>query len=99
MWALGCVGYLASVWTVVCLCLGAHVQKNFVRPLAFYENALSFAENNLSREDLNARPLFENPDLLRNVDLKRRLGRMHQLIPLFNRPVDVFGICFVVFWL
>lgn len=24
-------------------------------PLAFYENALGFAENNLSREDLNAR--------------------------------------------
>lgn len=68
-------------------------------PLAFYENALGFAENNLSREDLNARTFFENPDLLRNVDLKRRLGRMHHLIPLFNRPVDVFGIGFVVFWL
>lgn len=67
--------------------------------LAFYENALGFAENNLSREDLNAPPFFENPDLLRNVDLKIRLGRMHHLIPLFYRPVDVFGICFVVFWL
>ena len=68
-------------------------------PLAFYENALGFAENNLSREDLNAHTFFENPDLLRNVDPKRRLGRMHHLIPLFNRPVDVFGIGFVVFWL
>lgn len=67
--------------------------------VALYENALSFAENNLSREDLNARPLFENPDLLRNVDPKRRLGRMHHRIPLFYRPVDVFGIGFVVFWL
>lgn len=67
--------------------------------VALYENALSFAENNLSREDLNARPLFENPDLLRNVDPKRRLGRMHHRIPLFYRLVDVFGICFVVFWL
>ena len=67
--------------------------------VAFYESALGFAENNLSREDLNARPLFENPDLLRNVDLKIRLGRMHHRIPLFYRPVDVFGICFVVFWL
>lgn len=67
--------------------------------VAFYENALGFAENNLSREDLNARPLFENPDLLCNVDLKIRLGRMHHRIPLFYRPVDVFGIGFVVFWL
>ena len=78
----------------------AHTSKKlFVHPVAFYENALGFAENNLSREDLNARPLFENPDLLRNVDLKIRLGRMHHRIPLFYRPVDVFGICFVVFWL
>lgn len=67
--------------------------------VALYENALGFAENNLSRKDLNARPLFENPDLLRNVDPKRRLDRMHHRIPLFNCPVDVFGICFVVFWL
>ena len=99
MRALGCVGYLASVWTVVRLCLGAHVQKTFRSPGRVYENALGFAENNLSREDLICTPLFENPDLLRNVDPKRRLGRMHHLIPLFNRPVDVFGICFVVFWL
>ena len=77
----------------------ARPKKLFVRPIAFYENALGFAENNLSREDLNARTFFENPDLLRNVDPKRRLGRMHHRIPLFNRPVDVFGIGFVVFWL
>lgn len=127
MRALGCVGYLASVWTVVRLCLGFDVTNEpfgeharFYRdalvramyrnasacvmpddcfPLVFYENVLGFAENNLSREDLIGTPLFENPDLLRNVDPKRRLGRMHQLIPLFNRSVDVFGICFVVFWL
>lgn len=67
--------------------------------VAFYENALGFAENNLSREDLICTPLFENPDLLRNVDPKRRLGRMHHRIPLFYRLVDVFGVCFVVFWL
>lgn len=127
MRALGCVGYLASVWTVVRLYLGFDVTNEpfgeharFYRdalvhamdrnapacvmpdgrfPLAFYENALGFAENNLSREDLIGTPLFENPDLLRNVDPKRRLDRMHHRIPLFNRPVDVFGICFVVFWL
>ena len=67
--------------------------------VALYENALGFAENNLSREDLICTPLFENPDLLRNVDLKIRLDRMHHRIPLFNRPVNVFGIGFVVFWL
>ena len=67
--------------------------------VAFYENALGFAENSLSRENLVCAPLFENPGLLRNVDPKRRLDRMHHRIPLFNRPVDVFGICFVVFWL
>lgn len=42
-------------------------------PLAFYENALGFAENNLSREDLICTPLFENPGLLRNVDPKEAL--------------------------
>lgn len=67
--------------------------------IAFYEDALGFAENSLSRENLVCAPLFENPDLLRNVNSKRRLGRMHHRIPLFNRPVDVLGICFVVFWL
>lgn len=36
--------------------------------VAFYENALGFAENNLSRENLVCAPLFENPGLLRNVD-------------------------------
>ena len=46
----------------------AHTSKKlFVHPVAFYENALGFAENNLSREDLICTPLFENPDLLRNV--------------------------------
>lgn len=29
--------------------------------IAFYENALGFAENNLSREDLNARPFSRIP--------------------------------------
>ena len=43
--------------------------------VAFYENALGFAENNLSREDLVCMPLFENPDLLRNVDPKEALRR------------------------
>lgn len=43
--------------------------------IAFYENALGFAENNLSREDLVCAPLFENPDLLRNVDPKEALKR------------------------
>ena len=72
MWALGCVGYLASVWTVVRLCLGVHVQKNFVRPLAFYENALGFAENNLSREDLNARPFSRIPTYCATSTQKKR---------------------------
>lgn len=67
--------------------------------IAFYEDALGFAENSLSRENLVCAPLFENPDLLRNVNSKRRLDRMHHRIPLSNRPVDVLGICFVVFWL
>ncbi len=43
--------------------------------VAFYENALGFAENNLSREDLVCTPLFENPDLLRNVNPKEALRR------------------------
>ena len=43
--------------------------------VAFCENALGFAENNLSREDLVCTPLFENPDLLRNVDPKEALRR------------------------
>ncbi len=30
-------------------------------PLALYENALGFAENNLSRENLNARPFSRIP--------------------------------------
>lgn len=89
MRALGCVGYLASVWTVVRLYLGFDVTNEpfgeharFYRdalvhamdrnapacvmpddrfPLAFYENALGFAENNLSRENLNARPFSRIP--------------------------------------
>ena len=89
MRALGCVGYLASVWTVVRLYLGFDVTNEpfgeharFYRdalvramyrnapacvmpddsfPLAFYENALGFAENNLSREDLNVRPFSRIP--------------------------------------
>ena len=43
--------------------------------VAFYENALGFAENNLSRENLVCAPLFENPGLLRNVDPKEALRR------------------------
>mgnify|MGYP004685009643 FL=1 len=43
--------------------------------IAFYENALGFAENDLSREDLICTPLFENPDLLCNVDPKEALKR------------------------
>ena len=103
MWALGCVGYLASVWTVVRLCLGFDVTNepfgeharfycdalvhamdrnapacampddSFL--IAIYENALGFAENNLSREDFICMPLFENPDLLCNVDPKEALKR------------------------
>lgn len=89
MWALGCVGYLASVWTVVRLNLGFDVTNEpfgeharfyrdaLVRAMyrnapacvmpddcflvAFDENALSFAENNLSRENLNARPFSRIP--------------------------------------
>lgn len=127
MRALGCVGYLASVWTVVRLYLGFNVTNEpfgrharFYRdalvramyrnapagvmpddrfPLAFYENALGFAENNLSREDLNARPFSRIPVCCATSIQKRRLDRMHHLIPLFNRPVNVFGIGFVVFWL
>lgn len=41
--------------------------------VAFYENALGFAENNLSRENLVCAPLFENPGLLRNVDPEEAL--------------------------
>ncbi len=41
--------------------------------VAFYENALGFAENNLSREGLICTPLFENPGLLRNVDPEEAL--------------------------
>ena len=43
--------------------------------VAFYENALGFAENNLSREGLVCTLLFENPDLLRNVDPKEALSK------------------------
>ena len=43
--------------------------------VAFYENALGFAENKLSREELICTSLFENPDLLRNVDPKEALRR------------------------
>ena len=43
--------------------------------VAFYENALGFAENKLSREELICTSLFENPDLLRNVDPKEALWR------------------------
>lgn len=41
--------------------------------VAFYENALGFAENSLSRENLVCAPLFENPGLLRNVDPEEAL--------------------------
>ena len=88
MRALGCVGYLASVWTVVRLYLGFDVTNEpfgeharfyrdalvhawnrapaYVMPddsflVALYENALGFAENNLSREDLNAHPFSRIP--------------------------------------
>lgn len=88
MRALGCVGYLASVWTVVRLYLGFDVTNEpfgeharFYRDalvhawnrapacvmpddsflVALYENALGFAENNLSREGLNARPFSRIP--------------------------------------
>lgn len=89
MRALGCVGYLASVWTVVRLYLGFDVTNEpfgeharFYRDalvhamdrnapacvmpddsflVAFCENTLCFAENNLSREDLNARPFSRIP--------------------------------------
>ena len=43
--------------------------------VAFYENALGFAENALSRESLICTSLFENPDLLRNVDPKEALNK------------------------
>lgn len=67
--------------------------------VAFYENALGFAENSLSRENLVCAPLFENPGLLRNVDPEEALRQNASSHFSFNRPVDVFGICFVVFWL
>lgn len=43
--------------------------------LAFYENALGLASNELSREDLVCTALFDNPDLLRNVDPREALNR------------------------
>lgn len=36
--------------------------------VAFYENLLDFANNDLNREDLICAELFENPQLLKNVD-------------------------------
>ena len=43
--------------------------------VAFYENALGFANHELSREALVCTPLFENPDLLRNINPKEALRR------------------------
>lgn len=43
--------------------------------LAFYENVLGLASNELSREDLVCTTLFDDPNLLRNVDPKEALNR------------------------
>ena len=50
--------------------------------VAFYENALGFAENALSRESLICVSLFENPDLLRNVDPKEALNKQKPSVRL-----------------
>ncbi len=43
--------------------------------VAFYENALGLAENELSREELLCTSLFDNPSLLRNVDPENALKK------------------------
>lgn len=43
--------------------------------ISFYENVLGIADHTLSREDTMCTALFDNPDLLRNVDPKEALHK------------------------
>lgn len=52
---------------------GVFPTDNFL--IAFYENVLGFAENKLVRERMVCAPLFDHPELLRNVDPNEALKR------------------------
>lgn len=46
----------------------AHVLPDDSFLMAFYENALGIRRSTLSREDMVCTSLFENPELIRNID-------------------------------
>lgn len=46
----------------------AHVLPDDSFLMAFYENALGIRRSTLSREDMVCASLFENPELIRNID-------------------------------
>ena len=48
--------------------VAAHVLPDDSFLMAFYENALGIRRSTLSREDMVCTSLFENPELVRNID-------------------------------